>query len=103
MMSALSLRGRDYKRLCEFNSIGSAQGEERYINLCGRHMYRPRPQPPENANHNVEALGGNQVFFPFTILLCGITFSTIFAVQERVAKWLRKLRMFDNDQTMYTM
>ena len=53
-----------------------------------------KPQPPENLNEVAEALGGPQVFVPFTILLMGIGASASFILLENI--FLRIRNMFMN-------
>ena len=43
-----------------------------------------RPQPPQDLNQVADALGGNQVFFPFSILLGGIAGSVAFVAFEKI-------------------
>ena len=43
-----------------------------------------RPQPPEDMSQIADALGGDQVFFPFSILLIGIVGGATLVVFEKV-------------------
>ena len=49
----------------------------------------PNPQPPEDANKVAEALGGTQVFVPFTILLLGIGACTSMFLAEKNSLMIR--------------
>ena len=44
----------------------------------------PRPQPPEDPNQVSGALGGKQLFFPFSILLVGVACSVTLAALEKI-------------------
>ena len=48
----------------------------------------PKPQPPEDSKEVAEALGGTQVFIPYTILLIGIGASASFILFEKIFLWM---------------
>ena len=50
-----------------------------------------RPQPPQDLNQVADALGGNQVFFPFSILLGGIIGSVAFMAFEKIKFLCKRL------------
>ena len=43
-----------------------------------------KPQPPEDPNQVSEALGGDQMFFPFSIMFMGIFVSGVLFALERL-------------------
>ena len=49
-----------------------------------------RPQPPEDPNQISEALGGDQMFFPFAIMLMGIFGSGVLFTMERLLEKLSR-------------
>ena len=61
-----------------------------------------KPQPPENLNEVAEALGGPQVFLPFTILLMGIGASATFILLEKISSRIRNslCKVFSSDRSL---
>ena len=58
-----------------------------------------RPQPPEDTSQVAGALGGDQLFFPFSILLTGIVGGAALVALERLRFMLLPDKM--SKQSMY--
>ena len=61
-----------------------------------------RPQPPQDLNQVADALGGNQVFFPFSILLAGIAGSVAFVAFEKIKLFCQHLLSKDRKRWLET-